>query len=280
MRYAQVVVNTPLAVGKAVPGEIAPAESRRERAFTYEIPEHLAGKIEPGQLVWIPFGARRLQGIVIAFSDMSPVEQTKAIDEIADARPYLSATQIDLAQWIARTYLCSLYDALSLMLPPGVEQPTEILLSLVPDSPRDDLTPKQIALVHLLAQDGETKLRALPRGLRAGVDDVGAAQHHRQAHDGRAVARETAPREICPADFRKRADEFAFAFARQSAARSSIFLRLKINRRGSARCTRQSIAASPICGNMRLPAFSRSTKKKSCATLSLVACSTWSSRRH
>ena len=172
MRYAQVVVNTPLAVGKAPPGEIAPAESRRERAFTYEIPEHLAGKIEPGQLVWIPFGTRRLQGIVIAFSDLSPVEQTKAIDEIADARPYLSATQIDLAQWIARTYLCSLYDALSLMLPPGVEQPTEILLSLVPDSPRDDLTPKQIALVHLLAQDGETKLRALPRGLRASVDTL------------------------------------------------------------------------------------------------------------
>ena len=172
MRYAQVVVNTPLAVGKAPPGEIAPAESRRERAFTYEIPEHLAGKIEPGQLVWIPFGTRRLQGIVIAFSDMSPVEQTKEIDEIADARPYLSATQIDLAQWIARTYLCSLYDALSLMLPPGVEQPTEILLSLVPDSPRDDLTPKQIALVHLLAQDGETKLRALPRGLRAGVETL------------------------------------------------------------------------------------------------------------
>jgi len=172
MRYAQVVVNTPLAVGKAPPGEIAPAESRRERAFTYEIPEHLAGKIEPGQLVWIPFGTRRLQGIVIAFSDMSPVEQTKEIDEIADARPYLSATQIDLAQWIARTYLCSLYDALSLMLPPGVEQPTEILLSLVPDSPRDDLTPKQIALVHLLAQDGETKLRALPRGLRASVDTL------------------------------------------------------------------------------------------------------------
>ncbi len=172
MKYAQVVVNTPLAVGKPGEEEITPAQSLRERAFTYSIPEPLENRIALGQLLWVPFGSRRLQGVVIAFSDTSPVEQTKDIDEIADPRPLLSSTQIDLAHWIAQTYLCSLYDAIQLMFPPGIEQPTEILISLVPNAPRDTLTPKQTALVELLARAGTAKLNKLPRELRAAVDPL------------------------------------------------------------------------------------------------------------
>lgn len=170
MQYAQVVVNTPMVIRKPLEEENQPNESLRERAFTYSIPAHLASKIALGQLVWVPFGSRRLQGIVIAFSETSPVEQTKDIDEIADARPFLSTTQLELARWMARTYLCSLYDALSLMLPPGIEQPTEILLALAPEISRDDLTPKQLALVDLLARDGTAKLSQLPREVRSAVD--------------------------------------------------------------------------------------------------------------
>jgi primosomal protein N' (replication factor Y) len=172
MQYAQVVVNTPVVIRKPLEEENQPNESLRERAFTYSIPAHLADKIALGQLVWVPFGSRRLQGIIIAFSETSPVEQTKDIDEIADARPLLSITQLELARWMARTYLCSLYDALSLMLPPGIEQPTEILLSLAPEFSRDNLTPKQLALVDVLARDGSAKLSQLPRDLRAAVDPL------------------------------------------------------------------------------------------------------------
>ncbi|MDE3090778.1 MAG: hypothetical protein KGJ80_15490, partial [Chloroflexota bacterium] len=170
MNYAQVVVNTPLGITKPREEEGATAESSRERAFTYSIPTRLAGQIALGQLVWVPFGARRLQGVVIALSDTSPVEQTKDVDEIAEPRPFLSAAHIDLARWIARTYLCSLNDAIQLMLPLGVEQEPEILVSLAPDVPRDNLSPKQSQLVELVARKGETKLRALPRELRASVD--------------------------------------------------------------------------------------------------------------
>jgi primosomal protein N' (replication factor Y) len=172
MRYAQVVVNTPLGIPTtrdAVFLDRVPAESARERAFTYSIPERLADQIALGQLVWVPFGARRLQGVVIAFSDTSPVEQTKDIGEIIDPRPCLSAAHIDLARWIARTYLCSLNDAIQLMLPPGVEQPVETRLLLAPNAPRENLTPKQAALVEWL-EHGELKLDAVPRELRASVD--------------------------------------------------------------------------------------------------------------
>ena len=172
MKYAQVVVNAPLTIGKPIEQERDAAESLRERAFTYSIPERLADALTLGQLVWVPFGARRLQGVVLALGDTSPVEQTKDIEGIVDARPFLSPIHLDLARWIARTYLCSLHAAIGLMLPPGVEQQTEILISLAPDLARDNLAPKQTVLVELLARDGETKLRALPRELHSAIEPL------------------------------------------------------------------------------------------------------------
>jgi primosomal protein N' (replication factor Y) len=169
MKYAQVVVNTPLGITKPREEEGLVADSLRERAFTYSIPVRLADQIELGQLVWVPFGARRLQGVIVDLSETSPIEETKDIDEIVDPRPFLSVAHINLARWIARTYVGTLNDALQLMLPPGIEQQTEILVTLAPDASRDNLTPKQAALVDRLARDGETKMRRLPRELRASV---------------------------------------------------------------------------------------------------------------
>ncbi len=161
MKYAQVVVNTPLA-----------ERALAEHEFTYSIPPGLADQIAHGQMVWVPFGARRLQGIVVDMTDSTPVEQTKDVDAIVDLRPFLSPAHLSLARWIARTYLCSLNDALQLMLPPGIEQEPEIVLTLDTDAPREDLNPRQSALVEFLLRDGETKLRTLPRELQAVVEPL------------------------------------------------------------------------------------------------------------
>lgn len=169
MPYAQVVVNTPLTIGKPSDRDRDAAESLRERTFTYAIPERLADMMALGQLVWVPFGARRVQGVIVAFSATTPVEQTKEIEALVDPRPFLSPIHLDLARWIARTYLCSLHQAIGLMLPPGVEQQTEVLLALAPDTPHEHLTEKQNALVEFLARAGETKLRALPRELHSAI---------------------------------------------------------------------------------------------------------------
>jgi primosomal protein N' (replication factor Y) (superfamily II helicase) len=168
-KFAQVVVNSPLGVGRSSRGEGPTTDSSRQRAFTYSIPERLAKVIDLGQLVWVPFGPRRIQGVVIAISDSSPVEQTKEIEEIVELRPFLSSIQIGLAHWIASTYLCSLYDAMQLMLPPGIEQAPEIYLLLAPDAPREHLGAKQAALVKWLAEGDRRKLSVVPRDLRSSV---------------------------------------------------------------------------------------------------------------
>lgn len=179
MKFAQIVVNRPIIISKPLEEERSTPESLRERAFTYAIPEHLAAKIALGQLVWVPFGSRRIQGIVVAFSDTSPVELTKDVDEIIDPRPLLSKNQLDLARWIARTYLCSLYDAISLMLPPGIEQPTEIFLTLGNPNPNPPppatgagVTPKQTQLIQLLTREKRINLNIIPRDLRSTVDPL------------------------------------------------------------------------------------------------------------
>ncbi len=179
MKYAEVVVHTPLAPATHhEPGPLL-ASSPRERTFSYSIPERLRNQVAVGQLVWVPFGARRLQGVVVALSETSPVETTKDIDAVVELRPFLTFTHIELAYWIARTYLCSVDDAFQLMLPPGVEQGNEIVLSLSaeasgvqPEADARRLNARQTALVEWLARSGETRLASVPPTLRGAVGSL------------------------------------------------------------------------------------------------------------
>ena len=172
MRYAQVVVNTPLV--SSAPRKVEERATQvRDRTFTYAIPPNLAAKISLGQLVWVPFSTRRLQGVIVGFTDTTPADfELKDIDEIIEPRPFLNAARIDLARWISQTYLYSFNNAIQLMLPPGIDQSPEVLVSLVPDAPRADLTEKQTALVDLLDREGEKKLRELPEEYRSSIDGL------------------------------------------------------------------------------------------------------------
>jgi primosomal protein N' (replication factor Y) len=92
MRYAEVSVNSPAA---------------QRRTFSYSIPPDL--QIKAGQAVWIPFGERLLQGIVMELTDYPAVEETRDILDIIEPDPILSPKQIELACWISRYYLYSMW---------------------------------------------------------------------------------------------------------------------------------------------------------------------------
>ena len=104
LRYADVAVDAP--VGHA-------------RTFTYGIPARFA--VQPGQLVWVPFGSQTLQGIVVALSAAEPDFPTRDILQIVEPAPLLGPGLLQLGQWLSRYYRSPLFDALSLMLPPGFE---------------------------------------------------------------------------------------------------------------------------------------------------------------
>ena len=71
-----------------------------------------------GFAVWVPFGSRVVQGIVVQQNNQPSVETTKEIAQCINDHPLLLPWQIELARWISQYYLSSLYNALALMLPP------------------------------------------------------------------------------------------------------------------------------------------------------------------
>ncbi len=152
MNYAEVAVNFPLA---------------QPRSFSYSIPPNIS--LSVGHAVWVPFGPRLVQGIILALSEQAQVEQTKEIAEAIDPQPILLPHQVKLAQWIAEHYLSSYFDAAALMLPPGFERrvltfiqpalhPSELAVS--------SLTEPQQKLLTILRKEGKLELRKLKKLLR------------------------------------------------------------------------------------------------------------------
>ncbi len=100
----------------------------------YHIPEHLGGTVEPGQLAVVPLRGRPSYGVVVGLADSAPVQVTLPVARLLDPRPVLSPAMLSLAGWIASHYRCTLWQALSPMLPPGVARRAITLIGLSPSA--------------------------------------------------------------------------------------------------------------------------------------------------
>jgi len=152
MNYAEVAVNFPLA---------------QPRSFSYSIPPNIS--LSVGHAVWVPFGPRLVQGIVLALSEQAQVEETKEIAEAIDPHPILLPHQIKLAQWIAERYLSSYFDAAALMLPPGFERRVLTYIQPAPNPSElaiSSLNVPQQKLLTILQKEGRLELRKLKKLLR------------------------------------------------------------------------------------------------------------------
>lgn len=148
--YAEIIVNVP----------------NLTQTFHYALPAELESRVQAGHLVSVPFGGRVAQGLVVGLSEVAPVEQVKNVQGLIDPQPVLSRAQLDLAYWLAHTYLAPLFECVALMLPPGLAQKAEVLYTLI-DPQATAKLPTQTALIKVLAERGPLlggQLdRALPR---------------------------------------------------------------------------------------------------------------------
>lgn len=89
------------------------------KTFSYRIPGHLS--VEPGQLVWVQFGRRYVQGVVVSLSNASAVseEETRDILHPVEPSPLITSMGLELAEWLGRTYFCSPFETLLPLLPVG-----------------------------------------------------------------------------------------------------------------------------------------------------------------
>ena len=153
MGYAEVSVNSPIA---------------QRRTFSYSIPSDLS--IDVGQAVWVPFGDKLLQGIVLELTDYPAVEETREITGIIEPRPVLSPPRVLLARWISEYYLSPLFDAVALMLPPGFERKAVTFIGRPPTPRQPDissLTREQRYVVELVWRQGKVGLKELEKALGA-----------------------------------------------------------------------------------------------------------------
>ena len=116
MRYAEIAVDAP---------------TGHSQTFSYHIPEDMA--LTPGQLVRVPFGVRALQGIVFEIASVSQVERTRPVGRTLSDVPVLDSRQLSLARWISDYYICSLFEAVAPMLPPGARVGSRTVLSVNPE---------------------------------------------------------------------------------------------------------------------------------------------------
>jgi len=146
MNYAEVAVNSPIA---------------QRRSFCYSVPPEL--NIGIGQAVWVPFGPKVLQGIVVKLSDYPSFESTKEITSLITSFPLLSPVQVEVALWVSKHYLAPLFDSVALMLPPGFERRLITFIKLLPVPAGVELSPEQKQFIQLLENNDEVRIREAER---------------------------------------------------------------------------------------------------------------------
>ena len=136
-RFAEVAVDAPVG---------------HSRTFSYSIPPGF--RIEPGQLVWVPFGRRTLQGVVMELAAAPKVDATRDIIQPVEPGRLLDDRSLTLARWVSRYYFSALFDALALFLPPGFKGQvrSRILPLPVDDAEREGLKPASQDALAVLAE--------------------------------------------------------------------------------------------------------------------------------
>jgi primosomal protein N' (replication factor Y) len=107
-----------------------------DQVFTYSLPETLQHRVQVGSRVFVPFGTRKLTGVVLALSDEPPEGQLRDVLRLIDEQPVLDCEMIALARWIAAYYCAPLGEVLRTMTPLTGELRSSKMYELT-DSGRD-----------------------------------------------------------------------------------------------------------------------------------------------
>lgn len=92
-----------------------------DKPFTYEIPVELEDKIKAGMRVTVPFGAGNKPRVGAVLSLIKTYDGiTKPIISVLDKESVLSSEMIELVYFIKEKYFCTLFDAVKIMLPTGL----------------------------------------------------------------------------------------------------------------------------------------------------------------
>jgi primosomal protein N' (replication factor Y) len=86
-------------------------------SFTYLLPETLRHRVRAGCRVLVPFGTRKLAGVVLRTHDDPPASAAREALRLLDEEPALDADLLKLGRWISEYYCAPLGETLRAMTP-------------------------------------------------------------------------------------------------------------------------------------------------------------------
>src|SRR5512146_2660019 len=138
-------MTTPLHVEVAVPLPI-------DRTFTYRVPPGEEGRAMVGVRVLVPFGPRRVTGLIVGLVDDAALSgrEAKPVTAFLDAEPYVTPRHLAFLSAAARECLSPIGEMLRAALPRGLPRRdapssprTETFYSPAQGLGEPPLTPKQ-----------------------------------------------------------------------------------------------------------------------------------------
>jgi primosomal protein N' (replication factor Y) len=88
-----------------------------DQPFTYSLPVTLRHRVRPGSRLVVPFGPRKLTGVILRCHDEPPSVALRDALRLIDPEPVLSGELLALGKWIAGYYCAPLGEVLRGMLP-------------------------------------------------------------------------------------------------------------------------------------------------------------------
>lgn len=152
------------------------------RLFDYRPPPG-SESIQPGDRLWVPFGRRRVIGVVVERRDHSDVPATKlrAAHSVVDREPTFDRPLLELLKWSADYYRHPIGEVIAAAMPTSLRQgaPLRIdetlwrLTAVGQESALAQLpqrAPKMRAVVELLASAGTATSTAVQEATNSGTD--------------------------------------------------------------------------------------------------------------
>ena len=93
-----------------------------DREFDYRIPSRLAGVVQIGSRVAVPFGRTTAQGYVVGMAASSEHAQLKEIADVIGKKPLLSDKILELTRWMGKYYCCPVELCVKCALPEVVRK--------------------------------------------------------------------------------------------------------------------------------------------------------------
>lgn len=107
-----------------------------DQAFTYSLPSTLERRARPGCRILVPFGSRKLTGVVLQMHNVPPEQPVREVLRLIDEDPVLDESLLKLGRWIAGYYCAPPGEVFRSMLPLAAEIRSGKTYSLT-DSGRD-----------------------------------------------------------------------------------------------------------------------------------------------